>query len=64
MWRIIRPTRNLLSRYGEGSWVLVTGGSDGLGRGYCEELGKLGFNIVLVGRDTEKCENVRKSILD
>ena len=25
----LRPRRNLLKRYGEGSWVLVTGSSDG-----------------------------------
>lgn len=25
----IRPKKNLLKRYGEGSWVLVTGSSDG-----------------------------------
>lgn len=64
VWRLIRPTKNLLLRYGEGSWALVTGGSDGIGKAYCEELSKLGFNIILVGRDRVKCENVRKSILE
>lgn len=43
--------RNLKQRYGENSWVMVTGASDGIGKGFCEEFAKLGFNIVLVARN-------------
>jgi len=28
----LRPRRNLKKRYGEGSWALVTGSSDGIGK--------------------------------
>ena len=28
----IRPRRNLKKRYGRGSWALVTGSSDGIGK--------------------------------
>ena len=44
------PRRNLHARYG-GGWALVTGASDGLGKEYCMELAKSGFNIILMARD-------------
>jgi 17beta-estradiol 17-dehydrogenase / very-long-chain 3-oxoacyl-CoA reductase len=27
--------RNLVGRYGENSWAVVTGGSDGIGKEFC-----------------------------
>ncbi|WP_353486241.1 SDR family NAD(P)-dependent oxidoreductase, partial [Spiroplasma phoeniceum] len=33
-------------------WAVVTGASKGLGYCYCEELLKLGYNVVAVARDT------------
>ena len=45
--------KNLKARYG-GGWALVTGASDGLGKCYAEEFAKMGFNIVLVGRNFDK----------
>lgn len=47
-----------LQKYGEGSWAVVTGASDGIGQGYCEELAKEGFNICMISRTTSKLENV------
>ena len=35
-----RCCTNLKKRYGEGSWALVTGGANGIGRSYCIELAK------------------------
>ena len=52
---MVRPTKNFIKRYGEGSWVLVTGASDGIGKAYCLEFARQGFNIVIVGRNIEKC---------
>jgi 17beta-estradiol 17-dehydrogenase / very-long-chain 3-oxoacyl-CoA reductase len=40
-----------LSKYGKGSWALVTGASDGIGRGFVEELVKAGMNVVMVARN-------------
>jgi len=37
-----------------GSWALVTGATDGIGKGFCEELAKQGMNIILVSRNLEK----------
>lgn len=47
---MVLPRKNLVSRYG-GGWALVTGASDGIGKQYCHELAKEGFNIILVARD-------------
>jgi len=52
----------LIQRYGANSWAIVTGGSDGIGKGFCEELAKDGFNIVLMARNKEKLENVAKDL--
>lgn len=43
--------RNLITKYGTNSWAVVTGGSDGIGKEFCIELAKLGFNIVIVARN-------------
>ena len=32
--------RNLIGRYGEESWVVVTGGSDGIGKEFCIQMAK------------------------
>jgi len=52
----IRPRRDLLTRYGESSWVVVVGASGGLGRAFCEAFADAGFNIILVGRNRAKLE--------
>ena len=53
---------DLPARYGKGSWVLVTGASDGLGAEFCRQFAKHGFNIVLVSRTLAKLESVEKEI--
>ncbi|XP_065901234.1 inactive hydroxysteroid dehydrogenase-like protein 1 [Dysidea avara] len=50
-----------LKSYG---WAVVTGASDGIGRGYALELARCGVNVVLVSRSEEKLRNVEKEILD
>lgn len=41
-----------MQRYGgKDSWVVITGGSDGLGLEFAKELAKTGFNICMVGRN-------------
>ena len=61
----VMPRRDLAGRYGAGSWALITGASDGLGKQYALELAREGFNIILMGRNKEKtdlaAEEVRKA---
>ena len=52
--RHIRSTSHLTKRYGKGSWALITGATDGLGKEMALELASLGFNIVLVSRNKDK----------
>ncbi|TVY88379.1 Very-long-chain 3-oxoacyl-CoA reductase, partial [Lachnellula willkommii] len=48
---------------GQSPWALVTGASDGIGRGYAHELASHGFNIILHGRNPYKLSSVQASIL-
>lgn len=40
------------------AWALVTGASDGIGKGFAEELCQRGFNVVIHGRNRSKLEGV------
>ena len=57
----VLPRKDLHARYG-GGWALVTGASDGIGKEYCMELAKSGFNIILMARDNAKLEGVATEI--
>lgn len=59
LWALIKtilPAKNFRERYGPKTWAVVTGGSDGIGLGFCEELAALGFNICMVARNKNKME--------
>lgn len=45
----------------QGQVVIVTGASKGIGRGIAHLFAKEGAKLVLVGRDTEQLETVKKS---
>lgn len=64
LWRLLRRRcpANLLKKYGVGSWAVVTGGSDGIGRAFAEQLAKRGFNLVLMARNKAKLDKVAKEI--
>mgnify|MGYP000418572904 CR=1 FL=1 len=52
-----------LRRYGRaGSWAVVTGASDGLGKEYAMQLAAKGFNLVLVSRTQSKLDTLAKEI--
>lgn len=55
----LRPSKNL-KKYG--SWALVTGSTDGIGKAFAFELAKKGLNLVLVGRNVKKLEDVSSEI--
>lgn len=59
-----------LSRYQRGSksqrssaaWALVTGASDGIGKGFAEELCSQGFNVIIHGRKEKKLNGVKDEL--
>lgn len=56
----LRPPKNL-KKYG--SWALITGPTDGIGKGFAFQLARKGLNLVLVGRNPEKLKDVSEAIL-
>ena len=55
-------TKCSTSRYGENSWAVVTGSTDGIGKAAAKHLAKLGFNIVLISRTQTKLGAVAEEI--
>ncbi|KAG6296720.1 hypothetical protein E4U09_001652 [Claviceps aff. purpurea] len=52
-----------LRKYGRaGSWAVVTGASDGLGKEYASQLAAKGFNLVLVSRTKAKLDTLAKEL--
>jgi 17beta-estradiol 17-dehydrogenase / very-long-chain 3-oxoacyl-CoA reductase len=44
----------LKKKYGN-CWVVITGFTQGIGRGFAEIFAEFGFNLLLVSRDEERC---------
>lgn len=55
----LRPAKNL-KKYG--CWALVTGPTDGIGKAFAFELARKGLNLVLVGRNVNKLDDISKEI--
>ncbi|KAF4345010.1 3-ketoacyl reductase [Fusarium beomiforme] len=52
-----------LRKYGKpGTWAVITGASDGLGKEYALQLAAKGFNLVLVSRTLSKLESLAAEI--
>ena len=50
------------SHQGKAPWAVVTGASDGIGKGYAWELANRGFNVVLHGRNPAKLDDTVKEL--
>lgn len=63
IWRFIRPAADL-KRYGAkgGAWALVTGASDGIGKGFAFECASKGFNVILMSRTKDKLDTIGEEI--
>ena len=55
--------RDLLQRYGENSYVVVTGSTGGIGKALAIAFAKRGFNIISISRNPKKLEKTEKEIL-
>jgi 17beta-estradiol 17-dehydrogenase / very-long-chain 3-oxoacyl-CoA reductase len=65
IWRrLLRPATNL-EKYGAKypAWAVVTGASDGIGKAYCIELAKRGFNVALISRTKSKLDQVAEELV-
>ncbi|KAL2356414.1 hypothetical protein BJ546DRAFT_837891 [Cryomyces antarcticus] len=52
-----------LSKFGrKGTWAVVTGASDGIGKEYATQLADKGFNIVLVSRTQSKLDTLAREL--
>ncbi|KAI3467638.1 hypothetical protein Pfo_024301 [Paulownia fortunei] len=58
---LFRPAKDLKSY---GTWALVTGSTDGIGRAFAFKLAEKGLNLVLVSRDSTKLKRVSAEIQD
>ncbi|KER28176.1 hypothetical protein T265_13634, partial [Opisthorchis viverrini] len=52
--------RNLLPKFGE--WAIITGGADGIGKAFAQELASDGLNIFILGRTEEKLKSVASDL--
>lgn len=53
---------DLIKRYGENSYALITGGSDGIGKAFAFVLAENHFNLILIARNHEKLQAVKAEI--
>jgi len=57
IWFSFVPLLDWKKRYGEDSWVVVTGATDGIGWQMCQDIAKKGLNVVLISRTVKKLED-------
>lgn len=50
------------SKYGLGSWAVITGCTEGIGKAFCFPLADIRFNLCLVSRNRSKLEALQKEI--
>jgi 17beta-estradiol 17-dehydrogenase / very-long-chain 3-oxoacyl-CoA reductase len=56
-----RPGKNLVKSYGQ--WAIVTGATDGIGKGMAFELARKGCNIILISRTPSRLEECKNELL-
>lgn len=55
---------DLQTLYGPKSYVVITGGSKGIGLGFAREFAKRNFNLVLIARNKEDLANAKNQLAD
>jgi len=64
VWELCHKGHDWIERYGENSWAVVTGATDGIGWEFCREVARRGLNVVLISRTKSKLENRCKELTD
>ena len=59
---LVSIQKNLPRRYGKGTWAVVTGATEGLGKSFAFKLAEQGFNIVLIARNPDKLNTTAQEI--
>lgn len=49
-----------LSKDNYGKWVIITGGTDGIGKAYAEAFAKRGKNLLILSRSQKKMDELTK----
>jgi len=73
LWPLIQILRSIISALGfffyssgnlkkYGDWVIVTGATDGIGKGYAKQFAKRKLNVVLISRSEDKLKETAEEI--
>lgn len=57
-----REAHNLKKRYGQGTWVVVSGASDAVGQEFAKKMANKGFNLFLVDFNKEGMEATKDAV--
>ena len=57
-----REQQNLKKRYGQGTWVVISGASDPVGQEFAKKMANKGFNLVLVDFNKEGMEATKEEV--
>ena len=57
-----RAPVDLRRRYGQGSWVLVSGATNELGRQFCHYFQQKGFNVLMVDSNGEQLQKLKEEL--
>jgi len=57
----------LLKRYASSDrsivpWAVVTGGADGIGKAYCQQLATAGFNLIIIDKNVQGLAQMKTSM--
>ncbi|XP_074557499.1 very-long-chain 3-oxoacyl-CoA reductase 1-like [Curcuma longa] len=61
-WAFVTFLRRGKDLRGYGSWAVVTGSTDGIGKAFAFQLAREGLNVLLVGRNPEKLDDVSDAV--
>lgn len=60
LYRILLRAPKKLTQYG--SWAVVTGATDGIGKAYAKEFARKGLNVFLISRSADKLKETKNEI--